>query len=129
MKVKNILVTCEKDIFIDLLIKELINNEISFVQVENELHFEDNIYRFYDKKDYDVAVKQSIEVLHILDIPFIFANEIKTPLLDDVITRVEGNTRLNMESNKGRKRITKNYIKSENQKYNQYIKSRFRSLH
>lgn len=47
MKVKNILVENRNE-FQELLIRELINNEISYVQIENEFHFLDKIYRFYD---------------------------------------------------------------------------------
>lgn len=46
MRVRNILVT-EKDDFLELLIRELIRDGISYVQIENEFHFLDHIYRFF----------------------------------------------------------------------------------
>lgn len=50
MKVKNILVN-EKDKYIDLVIKELIKYGISYLQIDNEIHFDDYIFRFYDIND------------------------------------------------------------------------------
>lgn len=50
MKVKNILVY-EKEKYIDLVIKELIKDGISYVQIDNELHFDDYIFKFYDIND------------------------------------------------------------------------------
>ena len=46
-RVKNILVS-DVEIFQEELVKELINNQISYVQIENEFHFLDYIYRIYD---------------------------------------------------------------------------------
>ena len=46
-RVRNIIVS-DVEIFEEELIKELIKNEISYVQIENEFHFLDHIYRFYD---------------------------------------------------------------------------------
>lgn len=50
MKVINILIS-DRGIFIEELIKELIDNNISYVQVDNEVHFLDKIYRFYERED------------------------------------------------------------------------------
>lgn len=50
MRVVNILIS-DKKIFIEEIIKELIVNNISYVQIDNELHFSDKIYRFYDQED------------------------------------------------------------------------------
>ena len=46
-RVKNILVT-DVETFQEKLVKELINNQISYVQIENEFHFLEHIYRIYD---------------------------------------------------------------------------------
>lgn len=46
-RVRNIVVS-NVEIFEEELIKELIKNEISYVQIENEFHFLDHIYRIYD---------------------------------------------------------------------------------
>ena len=50
MRVKNIFVN-DIELFIDKLIRELIKNEISYVQIDNEIHFGGYIYRFYEKVD------------------------------------------------------------------------------
>ena len=50
MRVKNIFVN-DIELFIDELIRELIKNEISYVQIDNEIHFDGYIYRFYEKVD------------------------------------------------------------------------------
>lgn len=61
MKVKNLLV---EDTFIEALITELIDHNISYVFIKNpvysEIHFGKNIYRFVK---YDV---QSIKMFHLL---------------------------------------------------------------
>ena len=46
-RVKNILVF-DSEQFQEDLVKELIVNNISYVQIENEFHFLDKIYRIYD---------------------------------------------------------------------------------
>ena len=46
-RVRNVLVF-DLEQFQEDLVKELIVNNISYVQVENEFHFLDKIYRFYD---------------------------------------------------------------------------------
>lgn len=46
-RVKNILVN-DVETFQEELVKELIKNQISYVQIENEFHFLDYIYRIYD---------------------------------------------------------------------------------
>ena len=50
MRVKNIFVN-NIEYFIDVLLRELIKNEISYVKVDNEIHFDGYIYRFYEGKD------------------------------------------------------------------------------
>lgn len=46
-RVINIVVN-DIDVFIECLIRELIRCDISYVQIDNEFHFLDHIYRFYD---------------------------------------------------------------------------------
>lgn len=47
MRVVNIAVS-NKEYFLEILIRDLISKRISYVQIENEFHFLDHIYRFYD---------------------------------------------------------------------------------
>lgn len=47
MRVRNIVIS-NKDMFEEALIRDLIKNDISYVQIEDEFHFNDKIYRFFD---------------------------------------------------------------------------------
>lgn len=55
MQVINIIVT-NPTVFIDTLERELIKLEISYVKIENEIHFLNRIYRFYENKE-TIALK------------------------------------------------------------------------
>ena len=50
MVVKDVLVF-DAEAFKENLVRNLITNNISYVQIENEFHFLDNIYRIYDFND------------------------------------------------------------------------------
>ena len=50
MNIKNIY-TNAKEKVIDFLLRYLSQHNISYVRVEDEVHFLDKIYRFYDSKD------------------------------------------------------------------------------
>ena len=50
MDIKNIY-TSSKEEVIDFLLRYLSQHNISYVRVEDEVHFLDKIYRFYDSKD------------------------------------------------------------------------------
>lgn len=51
MIVKNVFVF-NRDTFEDDLIKELIVNGVSYVQIDHEIHFDNYIYRFHDPKQW-----------------------------------------------------------------------------
>ena len=50
MNIKNIYSNAKEKV-IDYLLRYLCQHNISYVRVENEVHFLDKIYRFYDSKD------------------------------------------------------------------------------
>ena len=50
MNIKNIYSNAKEKV-IDYLLRYLCQHNISYVRVENEVHFLDEIYRFYDSKD------------------------------------------------------------------------------
>ena len=50
MNIKNIY-TNAKEMVIDFLLRYLSQHNISYVRVEDEVHFLDKIYRFYNSKD------------------------------------------------------------------------------
>lgn len=64
MRVINIAVN-NKDYFIELLIRDLISEGISYVQIENEFHFLDHIYRFYDVKQDREQIKKLSDAKNI----------------------------------------------------------------
>lgn len=121
MKVKNILVT-NKEVFIELLIKELINNSISYVQIDNEFHFEDKIYRFYDANDYQnaKAANLTIEVLNLMDI-----KDLASHNLEESLTTIGKDDY--QENELFTPKINKKYIKQQNRQYNSQIKNGFRN--
>ena len=50
MDIRNIYSNAKEKV-IDFLLRYLCQHNISYVRVENEVHFLDKIYRFYDSKD------------------------------------------------------------------------------
>ena len=50
MNIKNIYTNAKEEI-VDFLLRYLSQHNISYVRVEDEVHFLDKIYRFYDSKD------------------------------------------------------------------------------
>lgn len=57
------IVVQNKEVFIDILLRELIKNNISYVQIENEIHFLDKIFRIYTFEE--------AKILQITDNPLI----------------------------------------------------------
>lgn len=49
-RVKYIIVD-HKDLFIEHLLRDLIKYDIGYVKIDNEIHFLDKIYRFYDMSE------------------------------------------------------------------------------
>ena len=60
-RVRNILVS-ELDTFKEFLIKSLIRNGIEYVNIDNEFHFIDRIYRFYDVKLLSKLIDEGIVI-------------------------------------------------------------------
>ena len=62
MIIKNF-TTNNLELIMDMIIRELIERNISYVRVDNELHFDNHILRFYEKREYEVnliAVPNSV---------------------------------------------------------------------
>lgn len=119
MRVKNILVT-NKSLFIELLIKELINSQVSYVQIENEFHFEDKIFRFFDKKEYQEAIAKNLaaEITDMINIEDYQANDSATL----GITNVEDYKNPEDFEIPQHPQQNKKIIKKDNKYYNQQIK-------
>lgn len=60
-RVRNILVS-DLDTFKEFLIKSLIRNGIEYVNIDNEFHFMDRIYRFYDVKLLSKLIDEGIVI-------------------------------------------------------------------
>ena len=75
MKVKNILIN-EKNEFIELLIRELIKYEIGYVHIDNEIHFDNYIFRFYDIQDDKEKIRRIIDE-DVLKIEIIKVNDLE----------------------------------------------------
>ncbi len=60
-RVRNILVS-DLDAFKEFLIKSLIRNGIEYVNIDNEFHFMDRIYRFYDVKLLSKLIDEGIVI-------------------------------------------------------------------
>ena len=73
MKVKNILIN-EKNEFIELLIRKLIKYEIGYVHIDNEIHFDNYIFRFYDIQDDKEEIRRIIDE-DVLKIEIIKVND------------------------------------------------------
>ena len=69
MNIKNIY-SNSKDKVIDYLLRYLCQHNISYVRVENEVHFLDKIYRFYDSKDnsLEATIEKIYKTLNELEV-------------------------------------------------------------
>lgn len=41
------------ELIMDIIIRELIKRDMSYVRVDNELHFDNHIFRFHEKREYE----------------------------------------------------------------------------
>lgn len=68
MKVHNILIN-RKDEYIELLVRELIKYGINYLQIDNEIHFDNHIFRFYDIEEIKkVITKEDLSDVRIINI-------------------------------------------------------------
>ena len=124
MKVKNILIN-EKNEFIELLIRELIEHEIGYIHIDNEIHFDNYIFRFYDIKDDKEEIKRIIDE-DVLKIEIIKVNDLeeknklqKLSELPDILQtfkREEGEIKENVHTPRLNKKLIKQYNKATNKR-------------
>ena len=69
MNIKNIYTNAKEEV-IDFLLRNLSQHNISYVRVEDEVHFLDKIYRFYDSKDNSLedALEKIYKTLNELEV-------------------------------------------------------------
>lgn len=127
MQVKNIVITGDKKYFIEILIKELIDNCISYVQIDNEFHFEDKIIRIYDKKDYQEAVASTLatDIISLININ-IEKNQQQYKPENSLVSLDEGKY---FTSSVNKPNGNKRLIKEQNRLANRKIKNNFRNNH
>ena len=124
MKVKNILIN-EKNEFIELLIRELIKYEIGYVHIDNEIHFDNYIFRFYDIQDDKEEIRRIIDE-DVLKIEIIKVNDLeeknklqKLSELPDILQTFkpeEGKIKENVYAPRLNKKLIKQYNKATNKR-------------
>lgn len=124
MKVKNILIN-EKNEFIELLIRELIKYEIGYVHIDNEIHFDNYIFRFYDIQDDKEKIRRIIDE-DVLKIEIIKVNDLegknklqKLSELPDILQTFkpeEGEIKENVNTPRLNKKLIKQYNKATNKR-------------
>lgn len=135
-RVRNYVVS-NKDVFCDYLAKSLCRMQIEYVQVDNEFHFNDKIYRFYSfdeclelngKVVFVSLDKDKLVSLNPQDLMFTRTGEDLARYLEpmqDVITEVP---EIKFEDKRisGKKEFTKQLIRHDNKMTNQRIKNSYR---
>lgn len=124
MKVKSILIN-EKNEFIELLIRELIKYEIGYVHIDNEIHFDNYIFRFYDIQDDKEKIRRIIDE-DVLKIEIIKVNDLeeknklqKLSELPDILQTFkpeEGEIKENAHAPRLNKKLIKQYNKATNKR-------------
>lgn len=133
MRVRNIVVN-EKDDFLELLIRELIRDGISYVQIENEFHFLDHIYRFFSAEEIrSVKVSDNhrtdYRVFSPIDLVFCKKEEnlVRMFLRTDETNICECNTSFSPLTSKENAPVkNKQLIKQQNRRVAQQLKQRKR---
>lgn len=129
MGVFNIAVS-RRDKFVEYLARNLILEGISYVQIDNEFHFFDNIYRFYDAsidKDFiDSLLSQSqdgfIRILTVNDLLMTKGEVDLKKMLTPIDTSVKDENYCRTVVNKSIPKQSKKLIKRQNNLYNQKLK-------
>lgn len=125
MRVKNIAVLDVEE-FLDVLVKYLILNEISYVQIDNEFHFSNNIYRVFDYND-----KEAMKELNNSLVPLIIGCSPEALInIEDTLNFKRCNNNLVNEKKNNLKKIeqekktySKKLVKAHNRMINQVIKN------
>lgn len=122
MKVKNILVN-GKNVFLDILIRELIKYNISYVLIDNyEIHFDNYIIRLYDLSDIlknEVVLPELIKLTNESELLPLFIQPINNNIYD--LFRVESEKEI-IKNDKPK--YTKKLIKQQNRIYSNMINTR-----
>lgn len=123
MIVKNIAVS-DRKFFTEWLVRDLIQHQISYVQIENEFHFLEYIFRFYDMNEDKEQIIKLSGIGNVFDeitvVPSLFEIEEKDPFLG--VTVAEGRVVSEFPVKQHSKPNMKKLIKSQNRMINQRLR-------
>lgn len=129
MKVHNILIN-RKDEYIELLVRELIKYGINYLQIDNEIHFDNRIFRFYDIKDDIEEIKKIIIEEDLSDVRIINVDELEKLEEENKLQELPYQFQIFEPKNDETKektpvpKLNKKLIKSYNKKINKRINTR-----
>lgn len=123
MIVKNIVVS-DRDFFTENLVRDLIRHQISYVQIENEFHFLNYIFRFFDMN------KDRQQIMRLADNRNIFDEIAVVPSLLEIkeqdsflgVTVAEGRVVNDFPVKERNKPNMKKMIKIQNRRINQQLR-------
>ena len=123
MIVKNIVVS-DRDFFTENLVRDLIRHQISYVQIENEFHFLNYIFRFFDMH------KDRQQIMSLADNRNIFDEIAVVPSLLEIkeqdsflgVTVAEGRVVNDFHVKERNKPNMKKMIKIQNRRINQQLR-------
>lgn len=123
MIVKNIVVS-DRDFFTENLVRDLIRHQISYVQIENEFHFLNYIFRFFDMH------KDRQQIMSLADNRNIFDEIAVVPSLLEIkeqdsflgVTMAEGRVVNDFHVKERNKPNMKKMIKIQNRRINQQLR-------
>lgn len=123
MIVKNIIVS-DRDFFTENLVRDLIQHQISYVQIENEFHFLNYIFRFYDMNKDRQQIMRLVDTRNIFDeiavVPSLLEIKEKNPFLG--VTVAEGRVVSDFPVKEHNKPNMKKMIKIQNRRINQQLR-------
>lgn len=129
MKVHNILIN-RKDEYIELLVRGLIKYGINYLQIDNEIHFDNRIFRFYDIKD-DIEEIKKIKIDEDLsDVRIINVDELEKLEEENKLQELSYQFQIFEPKNEETKektpvpKLNKKLIKDYNKKINKRINTR-----
>lgn len=123
MIVKNIIVS-DRVFFTENLVRDLIQHQISYVQIENEFHFLNYIFRFYDMNKDRQQIMSLADTRNIFDeiavVPSLLEIKEKDPFLG--VTVAEGRVVSDFPVKEHNKPNMKKMIKRHNRMINQQLR-------
>lgn len=123
MNIKDIYTNSKEEV-IDFLLRYFCSNDISYVRVDDEVHFLDNIYRFYEDKD--ISLDSTLEKLYNTLNKLELSKKLGTRddiFVSSTIVEDRGVNKYRVPNcNSNKKRL----IKMQNREYNQKLNNRKR---